>query len=69
MTPVRRALQGAPVEDKAEIHGHMGLRLTYEPGKHNVRVEINFEFAFKDAKRRAFLSSQTTLTLPFGDQG
>lgn len=43
MSQVRCALQKAAVEDRAEIYGQMGLRLTYESGKQNVRVEINLD--------------------------
>ncbi|MEV4575093.1 hypothetical protein AB0K16_17745 [Nonomuraea jabiensis] len=34
---IRRALRTADPQDKAEVYGELGLRLTYEPPKHSDR--------------------------------
>ena len=40
LTDIRSVIRDADAADKARIYHELGLRLTYEPAKHNVQAQL-----------------------------
>ena len=43
LTDIRAVIEHADAADKARVYHELGLRLTYDPGQHTVRAQVNLD--------------------------
>jgi site-specific DNA recombinase len=60
LTDIRTVIEHADPADKARVYEQLGLELTYDPGKHLVRAEINLDTNISERDVRAHKESQPT---------